>query len=228
MSVALTGAAAVCVTNWSANASVAAVPTKQPNVVTCNADAWRSAGFWPTTAPAARLRKPDDHRPGERHGQPGQQAARKALPQQPATQQRDDHRADVDHHRGRARVHVTLAPVERHHVHAEPENPGAGDAGPGGARRPALAPGQPDHPENNGAGQQPAQSQRARVEVPPCVTYRHEGRRPRQHRDRHRGQRPGPPAIAHGADTRRGTVQPRTKCCGGGPSRAATAPPAQP
>jgi hypothetical protein len=52
MSVARTGAAAVCAANWPANGSVATVPTRQPNVVTCNADACRSAGFWPTTAVA--------------------------------------------------------------------------------------------------------------------------------------------------------------------------------
>jgi len=52
MSVALTGALAAWPTSWAANGSVATVPTKQPNVVTCSADACRSAGFWPTTAKA--------------------------------------------------------------------------------------------------------------------------------------------------------------------------------
>lgn len=52
MSVALSGAAAVCVTSRPANGSVATVPMKQPKAVTCNADACRSAGFWPTTAVA--------------------------------------------------------------------------------------------------------------------------------------------------------------------------------
>jgi hypothetical protein len=56
-------------------------------------------------------------------------------------------------------------------------------AGPGRARRPALAAGQPDGTEDQGAGQQAAQGQRTRVEVPPRVADRHEGRCPGQDRD---------------------------------------------
>jgi hypothetical protein len=52
VSVADSGAAAACEISWPANGSVASVPTKQPNVVTCRADACRSAGFWLTTAMA--------------------------------------------------------------------------------------------------------------------------------------------------------------------------------
>ena len=52
VSVADSGAAAACATSRPASGSVATVPTTQPNVVTCSADACRSAGFWLTTAVA--------------------------------------------------------------------------------------------------------------------------------------------------------------------------------
>lgn len=50
LSVAVSGALAVCVTSWPLNGRHAAMPTAAPNVVSCRADACRSAGFWQTTA----------------------------------------------------------------------------------------------------------------------------------------------------------------------------------
>src|SRR5919197_6207888 len=50
--VAVAGASAIVDTRLPENGREATVPATQPKVVTCNADACRSAGFWPTT-PAA-------------------------------------------------------------------------------------------------------------------------------------------------------------------------------
>src|SRR5689334_19241498 len=134
------------------------MPAKQPNVVTWTAVACPRAGFWNTT-PAAKQTAATTHsatprtgaRPSPEPGVPDSEtlttmipASEAAIPapsrhvnpsrsSQPA-EQRDQDRPDGDDQRGGARVHLTLAPVERDHVEAEPQHAGPEDAGPGRPR----------------------------------------------------------------------------------------------
>src|SRR3954451_6642657 len=99
--------------------------------VTCSPDVRSRSGFCATTPPAyaaaaamhsaaprARVdrvlarREADDDGAGERDCAPGDQRAREALAQEQSGEQGDEDGADVDEHRGSARVDAVLGGVE--------------------------------------------------------------------------------------------------------------------
>lgn len=114
-------------------------------------------------------------------GHPGGQPTREPLVQQPAAEQREDNRADVDEHCGGASVDVTFAPVKRDHIQTEPEQPRAENSGPGRPGRPAATAEQPHHAEGERGHKQAPHRERTRREMPARATDRNEGRSPQHH-----------------------------------------------
>ena len=74
-------------------------------------------------------RETDHRRAGECHERAIDQARRETLGEEETAEDRDEDRADVDEHRGRTRVDVSLAGVQDHVVEGEPENPRRDDEG---------------------------------------------------------------------------------------------------
>ena len=130
----------------------------------------------------------DEHDPGESDRDARDQPAREALPEQQPGEDRDQDRPDVDQHRRRPGVEVLLGGVESDVVDAEPADAAHGEPGPLPAVGTHPAPAGQQGPEDGGADQQPAQSERPGREVLPHRADGHEGRRPGEEREGDEGE----------------------------------------
>jgi hypothetical protein len=143
-------------------------------------------------------RQPDDRDAGERDRATRHQRAGEALAQQPAGEQRDQDRADVDEHRGRAGIHSPLGLVQRDVVDPEPQHAAHHQPRQIAPRRQRFAADEHDDPEDHAADQQPPERQRAPGQLLTGRPDPDERARPQQDRHDAGGKR------SHAGETRRG------------------------
>jgi hypothetical protein len=110
-------------------------------------------------------RESDDDRTGEGDRAAGQQPPGESLAQEEPAEDRDEDRADVDQHGGRAGVHLVLRGIERQAVERLPEDATGDDRRDRAPRRHGRAADQDHQPEGQAADQQTAEGQGGRRQV---------------------------------------------------------------